>query len=622
MATLQDLAIRILIKQDAIKKDLDKVRQSFEKAWDGIKASAAAAGVAAGAALTSGLMGALDLQEAQAKLAASLGQADVAEQAGRIAGELYTRGWGESMGDVVAAAGVVHSSLGQALDGTDATLSRLTERALAFAKAFDVEVGEAARNAGILITNGLAKDAAEAFDLMVAGMQQVPAHLRDEVMEATEEYSQFLAQVGLDGAEAFGIITSAANYAGKYGIDKAGDALKEFTIRATDMSQSTVDAFETIGLDAQTMAEQLLAGGSTARQAFGQIVAGLREIEDPVLQSNTSIALFGTMLEDLGTGNIPQFLASLDPANSKLLEVGGAADQMAQALEDGQSPLKQLGREIQAELVEKMESAVPYIRDTVDWLREHKAIVGPLAVALGVFAGVVGTIIVLTKVWAAVQTALNIVMMMNPIGLIVLAIIALIAIFVILWNKCEGFRNFWKGLWEGIKSAALAVGRWFKDTLWGEWLSPAFTWIGDKASSVFEFFKELPGKIGNWLRGVKDTIIGAFKSAFNWVTDQFNKVIAGLNVGIRTFNRLPGPDIPEIPLLPKFHDGGIVPGRGEVPIMAAGGEGVFTREQMRALGTRGETTIVLRSDGSRGSMAVAQLFAEFLKGQSLQVVTR
>ena len=35
--------------------------------------------------------------------------------------------------------------------------------------------------------------------------------------------------------------------------------------------------------------------------------------------------------------------------------------------------------------------------------------------------------------------------------------VALIAIFVVLWNKCEGFRNFWKGLWEGIKNIVSTV---------------------------------------------------------------------------------------------------------------------------------------------------------------------
>ena len=40
---------------------------------------------------------------------------------------------------------------------------------------------------------------------------------------------------------------------------------------------------------------------------------------------------------------------------------------------------------------------------------------------------------------------------------------------------------------------------------------------------------------------------------------------------------------------PKFHNGGIV--GDEVPIIAKRGEGVFTKEQMKALGNGGETEV-------------------------------
>lgn len=44
--------------------------------------------------------------------------------------------------------------------------------------------------------------------------------------------------------------------------------------------------------------------------------------------------------------------------------------------------------------------------------------------------------------------------------------------------------------------------------------------------------------------------------------------------------------------LPKYHTGGIVSGAGEVPIMAQAGEGVFTRDQMRAMGPQNVTVII------------------------------
>ena len=43
------------------------------------------------------------------------------------------------------------------------------------------------------------------------------------------------------------------------------------------------------------------------------------------------------------------------------------------------------------------------------------------------------------------------VLKMSPIGVITTLIVGLVAAFILLWKNCEGFRKFWKDLWEGIK---------------------------------------------------------------------------------------------------------------------------------------------------------------------------
>ena len=59
----------------------------------------------------------------------------------------------------------------------------------------------------------------------------------------------------------------------------------------------------------------------------------------------------------------------------------------------------------------------------------------------------------ITALITIAQGALNLVMSMNPIALIVIAIAALVAGFVVLWNKCEGFRNFMTGFFKFIANA-------------------------------------------------------------------------------------------------------------------------------------------------------------------------
>lgn len=95
------------------------------------------------------------------------------------------------------------------------------------------------------------------------------------------------------------------------------------------------------------------------------------------------------------------------------------------------------------------------------------ASIGPLIkIGLGIaqivsafktFVTVIKSLQVVTKLMTIAQTALNIVMAMNPITLIVIAIITLIAILVLLYNKCEWFRNLVNGIFEFLKTGIQAI---------------------------------------------------------------------------------------------------------------------------------------------------------------------
>lgn len=67
---------------------------------------------------------------------------------------------------------------------------------------------------------------------------------------------------------------------------------------------------------------------------------------------------------------------------------------------------------------------------------------------------------VATKAQALAQAGLNAVMSGNPIALVIIAITALVTAFAILWNKSEGFRNFWINLWNSIKSIVSNAVDW------------------------------------------------------------------------------------------------------------------------------------------------------------------
>ena len=105
------------------------------------------------------------------------------------------------------------------------------------------------------------------------------------------------------------------------------------------------------------------------------------------------------------------------------------------------------------------------------------------------------------------QAILNAVMSANPIALVVLAIAALVAGFIYLWKNCEGFRNFWKGLWDGIKNVAGAVADWFKQ-VWTD-IGNFFT---QTVPGWFNSFKEF---FVNLWTGIKDFFSGVWEGIKN-----------------------------------------------------------------------------------------------------------
>ncbi|KZX14324.1 phage tail tape measure protein [Methanobrevibacter curvatus] len=87
-----------------------------------------------------------------------------------------------------------------------------------------------------------------------------------------------------------------------------------------------------------------------------------------------------------------------------------------------------------------------------------------------------GAVTAATWLWNAALSA-------NPIGIVVIAIVALIAIFVLLYNKNETVRNAVNGLWEVLKG----VGQFIVDGLISAW-----NWLKDTLTGLFDMIVNNP----------------------------------------------------------------------------------------------------------------------------------
>ncbi|HAT4262388.1 TPA: tape measure protein [Clostridium perfringens] len=94
---------------------------------------------------------------------------------------------------------------------------------------------------------------------------------------------------------------------------------------------------------------------------------------------------------------------------------------------------------------------------------------------------------ILTKLATAAQWLFNAALSANPIGLVIIGLVALIAGLAYLWNTSEGFRNFWINAWESIKNtckvAVDGISKFFTDTI-----PNAFKSLINSAKSTKDFF--------------------------------------------------------------------------------------------------------------------------------------
>jgi TP901 family phage tail tape measure protein len=150
-----------------------------------------------------------------------------------------------------------------------------------------------------------------------------------------------------------------------------------------------------------------------------------------------------------------------------------------------------------SDLIAKGSEWISNNQETVSTIMNIALKIGVVLAILGTVIGVVGTvgktILAVKNTIAAVKAAwvlLNAVFAASPIGLIVVAIVAVIAIFVVLWNKCEAFRNFWTGLFGKLKDVATSAGNVIKGAFGkiSGALTSAKNFVGNAMNAVKGFF--------------------------------------------------------------------------------------------------------------------------------------
>lgn len=439
--------------------------------------------------------------------------------------DLYKNNYGESLQDIADKMAYVKQATGEV---DPSKLKELTENAMALEDTFGSDFNETIRGVKNLMEQfGL--DAQSAFDLFAKGSQE-GLDYTDELGDNVAEYAGNFKQAGYSAEEYFQLLANGTK-GGSYNLDKVNDSINEIKNRLADGTIG--DAIGSFSKDTQKAFKNWQNGKGTMKDVIDSIVKDISTCTNEQDALTMAATAFGTMGEDANL----DFVKSLTTVGDEFTDVKGKMDEVKDTkYGDVGDQFQEIGRLIKTELIQPLvDQAMPAIQDFAQFVIDNFPTIAPIitgiAVAFGVLAAALGIQALINGVQKAFAL-LNLTMLANPIVLIVAAIAGLVAAFVMLWNKSEAFRDFWKGLWDGIKEACGAA----KD------------WIGEKINEIGKFFTEtLPGffkGVIDWVKSNWSTILtfltNPFAGLFKYFYENNSKFKEFVDNAVKQIKQLPG----------------------------------------------------------------------------------
>lgn len=331
-------------------------------------------------------------------------------------------------------------------------LEQATSAGLALEETLGYDVAETSRTASSLMKNfGLTAE--EAYNIITAGAQN-GADKNGDLLDVLNEYSAQYAALGLSADQFLTSLVAGAD-AGVFSVDKVGDAVKEFNIRAKDGSDTSAQAFEAMGMNADEMTARFAAGGEVASTAFFEVVNALNAMEDPVQKNAAAVGLFGTMYEDLEANVLP-VLSSIETGTINVDNALATVTDQAGSLSDN---WQEASNSVSTAFTSAVEPAVSGLSNGVasvvksagDFLQEHPAVTKAItAIGVGLAAVVVGItgVVFVTQVAIPAVTAFGVALntALGPIGWVALAVtgvVAAVGALVALFQDSETEYDTW-----------------------------------------------------------------------------------------------------------------------------------------------------------------------------------
>lgn len=415
----------------------------------------------------------------------------------------------EELGDVASAVGEVNTrfhTTGEELEGQ-------TTLFLQFAKITGGDVVSSVDSADkVLKTFGKTSDDASGLLGMVAKAAQDTGINAQGLMDDVLANSATFKELNFSLEESVNFMALLDENGVESGVALAG--LKKAVVNLTDAGMSESEALQTV-IDKIKNAGSETEALTIAQETFGtkgaaEMATAIREGRLSLDDLSASMADYSTVVTDTYNNTMDGVDGATTAANAAKIAMSTLGETISNMLAPVFQHLTQLLIDAKARfdtLDDGQKQAIVTIGLIVAAIGPALVIIGKVITAVGTITTGVGSLVgfvggtavplisstlmpILSGLWGLLAT--------NPIGVVVVAIGGLIAAFVLLWNKCEGFRNFWINLFSSVKSTVV-----------------------DAKNNVLSTFDGIKNGISSRIEGAKNSVHNAIENIkgffnFSW----------------------------------------------------------------------------------------------------------